>query len=680
MSAMPNQDGALVVLARAGLALAVSALCVSSLCVSACATRPRTQVLVEVTADPAVRARLSRVSLRVQGFDASGLEAGPSFEREVRAPLELPITLAVVPRGQDATRTFLFEATGFEGEEPIVVVRARSGFRAEQTLRLALVLEDACVGVSCAALETCRAGACVDAFVDPATLTVLGADASIDAPRMDAGALSNDDAAASDAAGVDAWSTEVVPDALVDDAAREDAAWSPDAFGVLDASVSGDAGPCGPDPARTYCPGERACFDLRNDDTHCGSCDDFCVGGRTCEAGQCLFESTGAEGPFRPSTSMALTPGVHHFTVINIPAGVVITTSGPGVLDLRATGSIQVNGTIDVSGGDGADGIDPTAAYGGSGGGGATGHPSPAPSRGDGCGAAGVGGEGEPGGDGTSGGGCAPSGGRFGGGAGGTWDGGASGGGGRAGGGGGAGGARRGGAGGAVVGEEGGAGGDTEVVDSRPHGTGGRGGQATAPYAGTDGREAPMCRERGGGGWWSGGGGGGSIGRAASDDLTVTSTFHPGSGGGGGGSNAQNGSSSDGGAGGGGGGGAVRLSSPVSIAIGASGRVLADGGDGGGTTGEPSGAGGGGSGGIVYLAAPAIVLEGRVSARAGRGGVNTSCGADGGDGGPGRIRMSVDPAGCTLGAMAVLDPPLPSAACEPTGLVPGRAYLAAWPD
>jgi hypothetical protein len=108
--------------------------------------------------------------------------------------------------------------------------------------------------------------------------------------------------------------------------------------------------------------------------------------------------------------------------------------------------------------------------------------------------------------------------------------------------------------------------------------------------------------------------------------------------------------------------------------------VLADGGDGGGTTGEPSGAGGGGSGGIVYLAAPAIVLEGRVSARAGRGGVNTSCGADGGDGGPGRIRMSVDPAGCTLGAMAVLDPPLPSAACEPTGLVPGRAYLAAWPD
>src|SRR5262249_21916406 len=46
---------------------------------------------------------------------------------------------------------------------------------------------------------------------------------------------------------------------------------------------------------------------------------------------------------------------VHHFTTINIPAGVTVFVAGPGpqsgTLDLHATGDIVVNGTIDVSGG-----------------------------------------------------------------------------------------------------------------------------------------------------------------------------------------------------------------------------------------------------------------------------------------------------------------------------------------
>src|SRR5262249_2099392 len=50
--------------------------------------------------------------------------------------------------------------------------------------------------------------------------------------------------------------------------------------------------------------------------------------------------STGAEGAFAPVSNTVLAAGVHNFTTINIPAGVTVTTSGTGLLDLRATGSI----------------------------------------------------------------------------------------------------------------------------------------------------------------------------------------------------------------------------------------------------------------------------------------------------------------------------------------------------
>jgi hypothetical protein len=659
------------------LLLAVSA---ATLTTPGCASRPRTQVMVEVHAEPALAARLGRVHLRAQGFDATGLEPGMTFDRDVTAPLAFPISLAIVPQGDDPTRTFRFQATGYEGERELVTVRARSGFRSEQTLRLVLVLEASCADVVCDDAQTCTAGGCRDALVDPDELLPLASDASIDAARLDGGVVEPIDAAGLDAAGLDA-SAELDASSDPDAPDLEDAFSPPDAFSPLDAPM--DAGPCSATPTYTYCPDDRACFDLADDDTHCGRCDVFCVGGRTCADGVCVFESTGAEGSFRPTASQALTPGVHHFTSIIIPPGVVITTSGSGVLDLRATGAITVNGTIDVSGGDGADGVEPSALYGGSGGGGDTGAPTPAASVPGGCGVEGAGGEGARGSDGTrdGSGSCTPGGGNLGGGVGGVWGGGGSGGGGYAGGGGGAGGGNRGGNGGAVLGEVGGAGGTTVIEGARPHGTGGTGGRAPGRYAGGDGLEAPMCRDVVMG-WWSGGGGGGSIGRAAAEDPSVESTFRPGSGGGGGGSHAQGGSTSDGGAGGGGGGGALRLSSPTSITVGATARLLANGGAGGRVpgAGEASGGGGGGSGGVVYLAAPRLDLLGRVSAVGGPGGANPACGANGGGGGLGRVRLSVTAASCSIGPSAVVDPPLPADTCAPAAPAEGEAYVGAWPE
>jgi hypothetical protein len=148
---------------------------------AACSARPRTQVMVEVHATPSLAARTTRVHLRAQGFDATGLEPGVTFDRDVEAPIDFPISLAIVPQGEDPTRTFRVHATGYEGSAERITARARSGFRPERTLRLVLWLDEDCVDVVCTDSETCREGTCVDALVDPGGLLPLESDASVDA-------------------------------------------------------------------------------------------------------------------------------------------------------------------------------------------------------------------------------------------------------------------------------------------------------------------------------------------------------------------------------------------------------------------------------------------------------------------------------------------------------------------
>lgn len=141
-----------------------------ALLVGSCGSRPRTQIMVELRAEPQLLSRLTHLSVRAQGFDATGLETGPMFERSLVAPLGLPLSLAIVPRFEDATRTFVFEAVGRDVDGVVIVVRARSGFVLEQTRRLSLVLEEACLEVSCADTQTCRAGRCEDAGIDAQSL------------------------------------------------------------------------------------------------------------------------------------------------------------------------------------------------------------------------------------------------------------------------------------------------------------------------------------------------------------------------------------------------------------------------------------------------------------------------------------------------------------------------------
>ena len=392
------------------------------------------------------------------------------------------------------------------------------------------------------------------------------------------------------------------------------------------------------------------------DSNNCGSCGNICTGGTICVAGACTlvnpFPSTGAEGAFAPSANVTLAPGVHNFTTINVPAGVTVTTSGSGVLDLRASGDVTVAGTLDVSGGTGGTGV---RATGGGGGGftaslqtagiaaGGTGGLTPAGNAAVGCSA------------------NAP-GGSYGGGAGtvGTLTVG-----------GGGGGGPGGGAGGLV--------GGTCVAGAGGGGaTAGAGGQSGGPpYDGQPGQTGmDAC------GGLAAGGGGGSIGRTAAGDLAMTSTFQAGSGGGGGSGSYGTGLAAAEG-GGGGGGGAIRISSPTRITV--SGTLRADGGAGGnGSDANPTcfgaeggSGGGGGSGGAIYLATPVLSVSGTISAAGGAGGhhgANVS-GGDGGAGAIGRVRISASLASCTLGGTVV---PALRSACN-ANTTAGYPYIAAYP-
>ena len=448
------------------------------------------------------------------------------------------------------------------------------------------------------------------------------------------------------------------------------------------------------------CP--SGCANTQADPFNCGGCNIQCGATASCVDGSCVAE----EGAFDPTVNPTyLSPGVHNFTTINVPAGVTVYVAGAGpasgTLDLHATGAITIDGTIDVSGGPGTQNTitSQSTQSGRAGGGGFTGEPYATAVLSAACQFV----AGNPGSLGLaisgSSGSCtvgsstvcdtidspssevfaAPPA-QYGGGAG-VFTGFrayGSGGGGPAGGGPGS-------AGAAYPGEP-----DCGGVTGGGGATNGGGGSGGGgAYDGTAGLlgQTQCTGVQGAPAAFVGGGGGGSIGAAAAVDLAVATTFQTGSGGGGASADYLNRPVFGGTSGGGGGGGALRLATPATITV--TGMLLANGGEGGDSVigtpqpncdPQPGAGGGGGSGGVIYLSAPSITVSpsATISAQGGQGGAQSefATGGQGGTGGLGRIRVSVDPASCTLSGS--FNPAL-QAGCNPVGAA-GFAYVGVYPN
>lgn len=442
------------------------------------------------------------------------------------------------------------------------------------------------------------------------------------------------------------------------------------------------------------------------DDKNCGGCGVVCGDKQKCSGGACVDK--GDDTAFEPTVNPTyLSPGMHKFSSVHIPADVVVYLAGggpeAGTVELYVDGDVVIDGVLDVSGGPGGQNTitSKSTESGRAGPGGFTGDPRTA-MFGPACpwvaGFPGGGGMGLVGGVGScrmgsatmciedmatrlvfaappamfGGGGGVFTGYRAYGAGGGGWAGGGPG-----------------KLGPAYPGED-----DCSGMTAGGGAGAGQGGRAfDISYDGRDGTlgetECPGLAS-GVGPAFVGGGGGGSIGPEAAKDLAVGSTFRPGSGGGGGSGDYLNRPQYGGTSGGGGGGGALRIVSGTRIAVGASGAILANGGPGGdafigtgkvtGCDPQPGAAGGGGSGGLVYLQAPGLVVSpgGVVQAVGGSGGASSlyATGGDGGDGGLGRIRLSVSASSCDLAGKLM---PSPLVGCTPAS-GSGHAFVAAYPD
>lgn len=138
--------------------------------------RPVTELFLVVDADPALRAEGGVLHLVVTGAIVGG-PTEVALDRTVAgAELRWPVTVGIVPRGNDARRGVSVEAT-LTTSSGTTRASARTGFLPDETRVLGLSLEACCTGVVCTDLATCASCACRSDAVDPRALPPLGGDA-----------------------------------------------------------------------------------------------------------------------------------------------------------------------------------------------------------------------------------------------------------------------------------------------------------------------------------------------------------------------------------------------------------------------------------------------------------------------------------------------------------------------
>ncbi len=137
-----------------------------------CDPRPRTQIILVVTADQEVRNELASLRIRILGNRPSEAPTVSYDETESASGLQWPVELGIVPRDGDLERTFLVEVSSVTAAgAPSVIARVSTSFVAGQTRVLAIHLAAGCIGVICLEGSTCRGSTCGPVpIIDPSTL------------------------------------------------------------------------------------------------------------------------------------------------------------------------------------------------------------------------------------------------------------------------------------------------------------------------------------------------------------------------------------------------------------------------------------------------------------------------------------------------------------------------------
>jgi hypothetical protein len=135
------------------------------LCLLGCASKPLTEVVVSIEAEAGVQSQSTSLSVVVTGdLDGQPTQAYSNSNAPWR---EGKYRVVLTPKSGRVSGRYRVEAVALKNAQTIAVARVISGYVAEQTVYVRVLLEDACVSKTCGADETCHLGECLSAVVDP---------------------------------------------------------------------------------------------------------------------------------------------------------------------------------------------------------------------------------------------------------------------------------------------------------------------------------------------------------------------------------------------------------------------------------------------------------------------------------------------------------------------------------
>jgi hypothetical protein len=156
-------------------------------------TKPRTQVMLVVEADPEVQMQATSLRVEIEGRPLGTEMYSLTSDTTYPPPdsdMMWPYSIALIPRGGEINREFRITATAYSGTDAIARLRAESGFVSAKTIELKLRFQKSCLhaaSLDCDPTQTCLDGYCVPARIDQTMLPTFTGDPEVIIPIGDGG-------------------------------------------------------------------------------------------------------------------------------------------------------------------------------------------------------------------------------------------------------------------------------------------------------------------------------------------------------------------------------------------------------------------------------------------------------------------------------------------------------------